>query len=361
VRRTTIVDMVRPHGLTGPLVIAGTGRDLATGIDGEPYLIDAAATSVTVAPGSDRTITAVVADSAAAQPLASQLEALVGQRAGSGFRRTLAAAAPDLVAGGSLVHQLLDETPPASLIAGSVLLRVGLLRGLDRALPVTVRAEGGPPAPTRRTLPVDICAGWVADGAIVRAVAETGVPLLGWGPSAPDVHGGPDGSPDELAWHPSDPLPPNAMRRRRLLDLWRGVGPDGRSATAPLRVTVRFRDTYAEAGPSIDDGTVPAPDPAPATTETVVHEYGFTATIDLGSWTVTAATAVPGPLPAPECPSAAASAARLVGEPVAELRTLVRDGFTGPSTCTHLNDLFRSLADVRHLWESGAMARGEQR
>lgn len=359
VRRTTIVDMVRPEGLAGPLVIAGTGRDLATGIDDEPYLIDAGATSVTVAPGPGHTITAVEADAATGRPSPEVLDGLVGLRAGSGFRRALAAAAPDLVESGSLVHLLLDETPPACLIAGSVLLRVGLLGGLDRALPVAAGGEASSPGAPRRRLPVDICAGWAADGSIVRAVAETGNPILGWGPPAPDLHTAADGPSDELAWHPSDPLPPHAMRRRRLIDLWRGVGPDGRSATAPLRVAIRFRDTYSEAAaPTEGDGATSGS--TTATTETVVHEYGLTARVDLATWTVLEASATPGPLPAPECPSAAASASRLVGHPVAGLRTLVRDEFAGPSTCTHLNDLFRSLADVRHLWESAAMARGER-
>ena len=74
-RRTTIVDMLRPEGLTGPLVVAGTGRDLATGIDGEPYLVDAAATSVTVAAGPDRTVAAGVGDSAPPQPAAAERRA----------------------------------------------------------------------------------------------------------------------------------------------------------------------------------------------------------------------------------------------------------------------------------------------
>ena len=71
------------------------------------------------------------------------------------------------------------------------------------------------------------------------------------------------------------------------------------------------------------------------------------------------ATADAGPLPAPECPAAAASISRIVGREVSTLRDLVRHGFSGPSTCTHLNDVIRSLADVRTLWVSGALARGE--
>ena len=96
-----------------------------------------------------------------------------------------------------------------------------------------------------KSLPIGICAGWVDDGAMTEAIEETGVPLLGWGPPAPTLD-----TDDELAWHPVDELPPRSMRRRRLVDVWRGVGPDGRTASAPLRVEVRFRDTYGE-----DDGT----------------------------------------------------------------------------------------------------------
>jgi hypothetical protein len=50
-----------------------------------------------------------------------------------------------------------------------------------------------------------------------------------------------------------------------------------------------------------------------------------------------------------ECPGAVASAGRLVGMRLAELRTWVRREMTGASTCTHLNDTLRSLADVSAL------------
>jgi hypothetical protein len=139
-------------------------------------------------------------------------------------------------------------------------------------------------------------------------------------------------------------LPPQSMRRRRMIDVWRGVGPDGRSASAPIRVDVRFRDTYAE-----DDGS-----------ETVVHEYALSVKVDPDSWTILEAEATPGPLPAPECPAAASSADRLVGVPVERLRDEVRDNLTGVTTCTHLNDTFRAVADARSLWQTAAMARAER-
>jgi hypothetical protein len=61
---------------------------------------------------------------------------------------------------------------------------------------------------------------------------------------------------------------------------------------------------------------------------------------------VTWIEATPRVLPWIECPWAAASATRLSGESVAGLRRLVRDGFHGVETCTHLNDMLRSLADI---------------
>src|SRR4030095_17065022 len=54
-------------------------------------------------------------------------------------------------------------------------------------------------------------------------------------------------------------------------------------------------------------------------------------------------------LPWVECEAAAASAGRVVGRSVAELRSHVRTDFKGPSTCTHLNDTLRSLDDVAAL------------
>jgi hypothetical protein len=321
IRRTTVLDGLRPEGIGGPLVLVGTGRDLATGIDGEAYLVDAAATSVVVDVTAERTVRQVVTE-----PPVAGLEHLAGTPAGSGFRRALATSAPDLAASGSLLHQLLDDTPPATLLAGSVLARLGLFD--------VYRAKRSP------ELLADVCAGWVRGGSMLAAVAETGIPLLGWGPPAPSLV--PDD--DELAWHPVDALAPHSMRRRRLVDVWRGVGADGRTASAPIRVDVRFRDTYGE-----DDGT-----------ETVVHEYGVTARIDPDAWTVLSVTATPGPLPAPECPSAAASVDRVVGLPISELRDVVRAELSGPATCTHLNDVLRSLADVQALWAGASLARGER-
>lgn len=52
------------------------------------------------------------------------------------------------------------------------------------------------------------------------------------------------------------------------------------------------------------------------------------------------------PLPWTECPGALVSVARIAGTTTDDLRARVRTDFTGPSTCTHLNDVLRSLADL---------------
>ncbi len=311
VRRTTSVDIVRPDGFGGPLVVSGAGRDLRTLIDQrDPEVVAVGATQVTVDYLGDRRVVAVEAT-----PDPGGLDVLVGARAGSGFRRTMAEALPDLVRSGTLVHQLLDDLTPAVLISGSSLAREGLVRlAADTA-------STGPKAPT------DICAGWQAGGAMFGAIAETGVPLLGWGPPAPALEGD-----DPWAWHAVTALPAGSMRRRRLIDLGPAPDPDA----AHLVVQVHFRDSYWE----------------PDLTETVVHEYRVEAEVDPATWHVLGAAAVPGPLPAPECPSAAASADRLAGVAVGELRAVVRDAFTGTTTCTHLNDVFRSLADLAVLGSS---------
>lgn len=310
VRRTTSVDLLRPEGLTGPLVVEGRGRDLATGVDDTATVTAEAAVDVVIDFVGGRTVTALDV-----RPEVVGVDRLVGARVSSGFRRLLADALPDLVAGGSLEHLLLDELTPATLVSGSALARSGAVR----------LAADGPAA----RAPVDICAGWAAGSSMFTAIAETGIPLLGWGPPAPSL-----ADPgDPLAWHATEALAPGSMRRRRLID----VGPP--SAVRPddgLTITVRFRDSYWE-----DDGT-----------ETVVHEYGLAATVDPAGWTVLGAGVEPGPLPAPECPRAAASADRLVGRSVTDLRDIVRQEFVGTSTCTHLNDVFRSLADVAHLWSA---------
>lgn len=298
-RRTVSHDITRPDGLTGPMNATCRGRDLHTDADGGTASVDEVAIEAR-AGFDDGQVEHIAADTPGLD-----LEPLVGSAAFSGFR----AAARQLVSGqpaSSLAYQLLDDLPIAFLLSGRVLR----IEGIDLG------------APGRR-LPVDICAGWVDGGSLLAGFDEHGPPLH-LGPPASPI----DRDDDPFAWHETDPLPPRSTGRRRRLD----VSLDGDVA----RIDSWFRDTHVDA-----HGV-----------ETVVHEYTVRAIVDRSSGRFVHSEAEPGPLPYVECPGAAASAGRLVDLPVDGLRDRVSAAFTGPSTCTHLNDAFRSLEDLQDLISS---------
>ena len=104
-------------------MLTGAGRDLATDGSGRAVVVAAGRTEVVVDYLGDRRIRSIDA-----APDVPGLDRLVGARAGSGFRRQLADALPDLAVTGSIVHLLLDETTPATLISGSSLARASAQR-----------------------------------------------------------------------------------------------------------------------------------------------------------------------------------------------------------------------------------------
>jgi hypothetical protein len=230
------------------------------------------------------------------------LAGLVGIRASSGFRRAAVAAAPQHAAAGDLLHQLLDDVPGTSLISGYAVSSLGP--------PQTPRTAGL----NQRS---DVCAGFQAGGEMMQIIDRQGWVPMTIGPVAPDVS-----QSDPAGWPPLALIEPGSMRRRRLLDV--------ASSGARFLVFAWFRDTLRRL-----DGT-----------ETVLHEYHVTATVESELWRITEIKAVDHVLPWVECPQAAGSATRLVGAPVSTLREDIRIGFVGTTTCTHLNDQLRSLTDV---------------
>ena len=105
-----------------------------------------------------------------------------------------------------------------------------------------------------------------------------------------------------------------------------------RRPTADLiDVDAHFRDSYVD-----EEG------------ETVVHEYTLIARVDPPSSDrrghrdprCCRGSSVPRPPPAPDAWPVGRSARSVAG---------VRAEFLGATTCTHLNDMFRALADVGHL------------
>ncbi|KJE20916.1 Protein of unknown function (DUF2889) [Frankia torreyi] len=298
IRRTSTVDIVGGRELSGPLVLRGRGRDLLTDPAGTGFELAHAAVEVEI----DRTARPAVARVTADPPLPGA-EALVGASVPGGFRKAIAAALP--AEGSSLGHLLLDDVPGAVIISGY-------------AWAVEPGENGPHPGGMAQA---DICSGWRSDGTMMVSLRRAGgLPPMA-GPVAPDL-ADPD---DPAAWHELAPLGVHGVRRRRRLDL---TVHDGL-----LDVDAMFRDTYVDS-----DGD-----------ETVVHEYGLSAGIDAATFTVVTVAAQPRVLPWVECPLAGASADRLVGTDVRAVRGLVGGAFRGISTCTHLNDLLRSLGDVEAL------------
>jgi len=302
------VDVAARQGWGVALAVSGAARDLRTATaDGQPDVL--AEVTLQALFDTDRALTELHAEPSA--PWAAQL---LGTRAGGGFRRRLEQLVPEEEAG-SLLRQVLDDMPAAVLISGYGFMRLARRQGLDpRALT--------PPGVLGRM--ADLCSGWRAGGTAMSSVAAGhGVPLQDC-PPAPVPHGD-----DPWAFHAVPALAPDAMRRRRCLQL----APDGADGVS---VWASFRDSVGE----------------PEGGEAVLHEYTLEATVRAGL--VTAVTAQPRVLPFPECPAAAANVGRLVGTPLARLAVAVPELVAGVDCCTHLNDLLRALGGLSAL--SGSVA-----
>jgi hypothetical protein len=222
---------------------------------------------------------------------------------------------PDHVARQSLLHALLDDLPGATLVSGYALLRgrefTGPSNEVDsRAFERHVAAS------------TDMCAGWASEATIIVTFREMGSAPVPMGPDAPPL----EREGDALSWHSMAPLALEGTRRRRRLDL---VPPHSDNSQA-WTFDSHFRDSYRDA----------------RGTESVVHEYLVEGTPDQAMSRIEEIRTEARVLPWVECPAAVGSSALMVGKALAALRVDVRNEFVGTSTCTHLNDTFRFLADV---------------
>jgi hypothetical protein len=314
VRRTISVDILRPHGLEAELLLLGRGRDLVTDADGSARVVDTAAVEATIDYADAQRVTGI-----SSTPRIAGLEQLVGRSSSTGFRAAIDAAVAGQAVVGRPVYQLLDDLPVATLISGyapqHAMAQSGTWADVRRRAPLQKTAPEG----LAMLQQADLCAGWKAGGTIMQGFADNNPPVV-TGPDAPSL----DDGDDPLAWHEyPGPLPVHGMRRRRRIDVL--PGDDG----STLAVDAHLRDSYVD-----QEG------------ETVVHEYTVVARVDARREVVLEAAATPRVLPWFECPEAAASASRLAGRTLASLRAGVRAEFLGATTCTHLNDVLRALADV---------------
>ena len=314
VRRTTNIDTTRPDGLRADAHVDGRARDLRTNPDGTSEVVGEAWLRATVSPTQKLL-------SITTSPDVPALGQLVGASVGSGFRSRVNEVVTDECGDGSLLYLLLDDLPGATLVSGYVLHRAGLLDDppIDAAPGETPKR----PPPNLGRLG-DLCAGWAQDATMMVRIRETGSIPVPIGPDAPVLER--DGDP--WSWHAMATLPPHSVRRRRRLDLVAPATPDGTH-----RIDLHFRDSHTG-----EDGN-----------ETIMHEYTVTGTADAGSGRIVSVAAKAQVLPWLECPGAIASAERIAGMELSSLRPIIPKEFVGRSTCTHLNDSLRSLADIAAL------------
>ncbi|RIL03064.1 MAG: hypothetical protein DCC71_15675 [Proteobacteria bacterium] len=292
--------MLRPDGLLGELVLVGRARDLWTDADGAAHVLGEASYEARVAFIGERRILAM-----RSEPERADLQRVAGTRASGGFRAALDEALPAERDARSLLYLLLDDLPVAALVSG-----YAVSHGIDFTVPKEHRVNRQ----------ADLCAGWRSGGTLLTGLETEGRVPVSTGPDAPSL--GRDDDP--LAWHALPPIPEHGMRRHRRLDL---------TLDDAITVDAFFRDSHV----------------APGGRETVVHEYTVAARVDPDALAFTHVEATARTLPWAECNPAPASAARLVGRPLRDLRQHVRADFTGITTCTHLNDTLRSLEDVEAL------------
>ena len=313
VRRTSSIDTSRPDGLRSDLVVAARARDLRTAPDGTAVVESEAVLRARIDGATHRLV------SLETTPEVPALSALLGVLVGPGFRRRVDEAVPEEREAGTLLYLLLDDLPGAVLVSGYALQRAGAFNELP---PEQVKGMS-----TEFLSRDDLCAGWAHDATMMVSVRATGDIPVPIGPPAPVLE--PDD--DSWSWHAMPSMTAHGMRRRRRLDVLPPSAPGGEH-----RLDVHFRDSHVD-----EKGT-----------ESVVHEYSVIGTVDGPAGRVVDVAAQAHVLPWMECPGAVGSAHRLAGMPLSELRPWVRRELTGVSTCTHLNDTLRSLADVAVLLRS---------
>jgi hypothetical protein len=293
VRRTSTIDTHPAGGQDSETELRA--RDAIAGEGGTVRVLD----EVTVrAHLAERVI-----DDIDAEPADARLTQLLGTRVGPGFRSTIATVFPDEVRRAGLLNLLLDDWVGASLVSGYAVQHTAITLGIEEKLPAgTADRMAG------------ICAGFAEDASLVLYAKRNGTIPSVRGPVAPPLD--PDGM------HAASPLRAHGMRRFRRLDLT----PDG-------GFDAHFRDSHVDG-----DGV-----------ETIVHEYTVSGTVDVSARTIASVAATVRVLPWQECPGAIGSAARIEGMTLSELRNRVRGEFVGVSTCTHLNDTLRAIADLDAL------------
>jgi len=291
------MDMVRPSGTGGLLLLRSSGRDLLTSTGGGATLLDERELAATVEmdpTGNDGYLREL---SVGPAPV-DHVDRLIGRRMSGGFRREVSNLIPDDRSNETLLVSLLDMVPIGALLSGYAEMQAG---DHTRFSGSALTAQAG------------VCAGWRGDGSLMVTIRRTGAVPTPSGAPAPEL----TLAEDADSWQPVPELAVGDMRRARRLD----VSP----TEAGWSVDAMMRDTLM-----VSDG------------EIVLHEWWVSLTTDR-EMKVTGVIADPRVLPWTECVSAAATGSQLVGASLADPASgtgLAR----GEVACTHLNDTLRNLS-----------------
>ncbi|WP_124394169.1 DUF2889 domain-containing protein [Rhodococcus wratislaviensis] len=294
IRRTTSIDVLHVQGPPDHVQFTCEGRDLLTGRDGHETISETSFTIAMTKPDG-------IVDSVVVPHSSSEVRRLVGTSLRRGFRKAVAEA--DVAQPGSITSQLLDDLPVALIVSGySTAVAGAQVReqpNLDR---------------------IGVCMGWRQGGTVDLELARSGAIPIPHGPivPAPEDH-------DAAAWHRLPSLDHHSVRRLRRTDVIRDI--------RGWRVEASFRDSHT-------DGTG---------IETVIHEYDLHAIVEFATDEIVEAIATPRVLPYLECPMAAAAVQNIIGMPASDARRSIPSLISGTASCTHLNDLLRTLADVPTL------------
>jgi hypothetical protein len=293
VRRTSTID-THPDG-EGAAFAELRARDVRTDASGARAVVEDVVVRAHLA---DRVIDDISGDD-------DRLSQLRGMRVGPGFRAKISALLGPDVERATPLHLLLDDWVGANLVSGYGIQHAAITNGVEEKMADVVADHLA-----------GICSGFAPDAAVVDFTRRNLLMPCVHGPAAPSL-------PRDGALHPTDPLRAHGMRRARRLDV--------RPADGVF--DAHFRDSHVDGQGA----------------ETIVHEYTVAGVVDLASRTIASLEAAARVLPWQECPGALASAARVIGMSLGELRNRVRTEFVGTSTCTHLNDTLRCLGDIGAL------------
>lgn len=309
-RHIDIITHPRAGGTELAVLAVGHDVTVPTDADAAPRIVEQLELNIRVAL-PEHHIVAVAVEAVPALRRADALATLVGVSACAGFRRLATARGDELgEPPGSLLRTILYDIPIA------VLLR----RSVDSPLITDA------PPPPGWTPPVDLCAGWVDGGALHTWASRVGPRRLGHGPP-PEPIDGSDGTSMTMPPGAPQPTAGSTLRSRRI------------ELRRQAQVT-SFRSIMRDLVFERDHETTPV---------TVVHEYEVAATLDQATGAISHCAATPVVLPAPQCPDAAASAARLSGTTLSTAIEALDTEFTGTRTCTHLNDTLQTITAIPSL------------